>query len=282
MLFSSLQAIVTATPKAMISPGPPGSALPPSAATPAEGARGGGKSQDAGRAASPCAEWGSGGLAAIAHEINNPLNGMKVYLRLLRDELEPADPKRRYVEIIGRELDRVAAVTRRMSGLFEFGLAEVKAFYVQDLIEDVVAVLGVISRSRGIALRLSMPAERESGRVELPEAAVSQILYNLTQNAIQASSEGDAVSVGFHRDADQIVLEVSDEGCGIPDAIKTRIFEPFFTTKKEGDQRGMGLGLALVQSLVVSMKGEVQVESELDRGTVFRVTLPGTGRIDRG
>jgi len=102
---------------------------------------------------------------------------------------------------------------------------------------------------------------------------LKQIALNLLLNAIEVSPAGGQVSLGVHgadAPSQRVVLEVSDEGPGIPPEQRDDIFHPFFTTK----ETGVGLGLALVHQMVVEHEGEITVASEVGRGSVFRVTLP--------
>jgi CheY-like chemotaxis protein/anti-sigma regulatory factor (Ser/Thr protein kinase) len=112
--------------------------------------------------------------------------------------------------------------------------------------------------------------------VEANEARLGQVFLNLLVNAAQALHEGRAqhneIRVSSRLVGERVIVEVSDTGVGIPPAIIGRIFDPFFTTKAVGV--GTGLGLAICQRIVTDMGGELTVESEVGKGTTFRVTLP--------
>jgi CheY-like chemotaxis protein len=112
--------------------------------------------------------------------------------------------------------------------------------------------------------------------VEANQARLGQVFLNLIINAAQALPEGRAehneIRVSTRLEGDRVVVEVSDTGAGIPPEIIGRIFEAFFTTKEVGV--GTGLGLAICQRIVTDMGGELTVESEVPKGTTFRVRLP--------
>lgn len=98
-----------------------------------------------------------------------------------------------------------------------------------------------------------------------------QVLLNLIRNAVQATEPGDAIHVATLRAGDHAHIDVRDEGCGMPEEVRTRIFDPFFSTK--GD-RGLGLGLRITQATIEHHGGAIACTSEPGRGTTFRITLP--------
>jgi two-component system NtrC family sensor kinase len=101
---------------------------------------------------------------------------------------------------------------------------------------------------------------------------MQQVIFNLVKNACQAIQDQGEVTVSSRGSQSWAVLEVKDTGCGIPEDLKERIFEPFFTTKAEGE--GTGLGLSLSRDFVRRFGGELEFESDANRGSVFRVRLP--------
>jgi len=99
---------------------------------------------------------------------------------------------------------------------------------------------------------------------------LEQLVCNLLKNAIEIVADDGIVSFAMHQNGIQLVIEVSDNGPGIPSGIRNQLFDPFFTTKSNGT----GLGLWIVYRLVQSMQGIIEVNSEQDQGTTFLVTLP--------
>jgi PAS domain S-box-containing protein len=132
-------------------------------------------------------------------------------------------------------------------------------------------------RARLVKLYGSVP------HVEANEARLSQVFLNLLVNAAQSLPEGRAehneIRVATRVDGERVIVEVSDTGAGIPPAIISRIFDAFFTTKAVGV--GTGLGLAICQRIVADMAGELTVESEVGKGTTFRVAIPVARRAER-
>ena len=210
--------------------------------------------------------------AKIAHEINNPLAGIKNSFLLVRDIVEREHPHYAYVDRIESEIDRIAVVVRRMFDLYSPDRKEPREVAIGDVLRDVVLLLESSCRPRDIRMETSVPDQPVI--VVLPVGYINQILFNLVSNAIDASYAGGAVSVKLTTDNERAVLTVADRGHGIPEEIADRIFEPFFTTKDSGESRGLGLGLSITKTMVEASGGTIGFESPPSGGTVFTVTLP--------
>jgi CheY-like chemotaxis protein len=148
-----------------------------------------------------------------------------------------------------------------------------KVLDVRTVIETAISLVDAEIRPRAWLER----NYRETAPVLANDGRLGQVFVNLLINAVQAIPEGDP---GTNRirvatspsDGDRVTIEISDTGCGIPAELRTRIFEPFFTTKRVGV--GTGLGLSISHGIVKSLGGEITVDSEVGRGTTFRVVLP--------
>jgi two-component system, NtrC family, sensor kinase len=113
--------------------------------------------------------------------------------------------------------------------------------------------------------------------VNVSPSEVQQVLLNLMNNSLDAMGDkGGTISVTSRVDDNSVIVDVADDGPGIPEANLLRVFEPFFTTKPVG--QGTGLGLSICYGIVKKMGGEILVESELGIGTTFHVYFPQTGR----
>jgi signal transduction histidine kinase len=137
-------------------------------------------------------------------------------------------------------------------------------------IGDTLAVLG--SKARGKSASVSIEVPDDLPNIRGFGGELNQIWTNLIENALDAIGERGHVTVSAHAEGPRVIVQVIDDGPGIPAAVKGRIFEPFFTTKPVG--KGTGLGLEIVQRLVDRNAGVIEVDSEPGR-TEFRVTLPG-------
>ncbi|MFH1313838.1 MAG: PAS domain S-box protein [Candidatus Eisenbacteria bacterium] len=210
--------------------------------------------------------------AKIAHEINNPLAGIKNSFLLVKDIAEKGHPHYAYVNRIENEIDRIAVIVRRMFDLYSPDRKEPRKVAIDEVLGDVVVLLESSYRPRDIKLETSVPDEPIIAF--LPVGYINQILFNTISNAIDASEPGCTVNVALSTDGDSATITVADQGRGIPEEIADRIFEPFFTTKDGAETRGLGLGLSITKSMVEASGGSIRFESTPSEGTVFTVTLP--------
>ncbi len=220
----------------------------------------------------------AGKLAAeVAHEINNPLGAIKNSLYLLGRAIPPGHPDRRYLELIEREVARAAELTSRLYDLHRPSAQRVERVDPAAVAADVLKLLEARVRRQGIVLN---PPAGGSPPI-LVRASVSQltqVLYNILLNAVQAMPSGGVLSLRAEAGPDRCRLTVGDTGPGIDPQVLPRIFEPFFTTKdrpeNSGESTGMGLGLALARSVMESLGGGIAVESRPGRGATFILTFP--------
>jgi hypothetical protein len=215
-----------------------------------------------------------GRLAArIAHEINNPLAGIQNAFRLVKDAIPSNHPHRRYVGAIEGEITRIAAVTRQLYETYRPEHSAARETAVAGLIGDAVAMLEQVNREADVHIVTDL--SRAPSLVPLPDAVLRQAVYNLVQNAVEASPPGGTVTVSATVEQDHLVLRVRDQGPGVPKEIRDRIFDPFFTTKSATVRTGgMGLGLSLVHRSVQAFGGRVALVDLPGGGTEFEVRLP--------
>jgi signal transduction histidine kinase len=136
-------------------------------------------------------------------------------------------------------------------------------------IEDTIIVLASKTRAKSAVIRAKLPPDLP--KVRALGGELNQVWHNLLDNALDAINEGGTVEVRAFARRDQVVVEIADEGNGVPPEVRDRIFDPFFTTKGVG--HGSGLGLDIVRRIVVRHNGDIELESE-PGCTVFRVVLP--------
>ncbi len=211
--------------------------------------------------------------ARVAHEINNPLAGIQNAFLLIKDAVPADHPHRAYVGAVEREIARIAGVTRQLYETYRPEQNGAHGTSVAGLVSDAVALLEQINRGTGVKIEVNLTGL--PGTVRLPEAILRQALYNLVQNAVEASPPGGVVEVVATVEAGVFTLQVRDRGPGIPPDIRERVFEPFFTTKSATVRTGgMGLGLSLVGRSVQALGGQVEIHDREGGGTEFVVRLP--------
>lgn len=210
--------------------------------------------------------------AGVAHEINNPLAGMRNAFELIKSSLSPEHEHYELLELIDREIERISAVTHRMYQLYRRSPQQPSPFSLARVIGEVIYLSESLASKRDV--RLDWSGGDDSLDVDLAEGEVKQILYNLIRNAIQASPAGEAVVVRAERRAADIAVSIADRGPGIPHDVAPRIFDPFFTTKQVGPESGMGLGLSVSRSLIESMGGQIEVATGDGRGSIFKAIFP--------
>ncbi len=211
--------------------------------------------------------------ARVAHEINNPLAGIQNSFLLIKDAVPLDHPHHKYVGAIEREIGRIARVTRQLYETYRPEQETGGEASVHMVVGDAVAFLEQVNR--GARLRIETDLRGVPSVVPLPAAMLRQIVYNLVQNAADASPLGAAIRMHAVVDGDVLRLSVSDEGPGVPPDLRERIFEPFFSTKdKRMRTGGMGLGLALVRRTVVAAQGRIEVDDADGGGARFTVILP--------
>ncbi|MDD5759956.1 MAG: ATP-binding protein, partial [Desulfobulbaceae bacterium] len=205
--------------------------------------------------------------AGIAHEVNNPLGGMRNCVKSMKDSPDDRDLQVRYLELLDKGLRRIEKTMRQ---LLNFGRPEplqVRPVAVNEVIRECLDLLAY--RMKDIELELEMTL---AGSYALDAEAVKQVVLNLLLNAIQAMPSGGRLRVRTEEHAGWIRIVFQDSGGGIALDDQTRIFDPFYTTKDVGE--GTGLGLSVSYALVSRMDGEIQLESEPGKGSTFIIRLP--------
>lgn len=213
-----------------------------------------------------------GNLAGgVAHDFNNLLGAIKLIASALR--LEEKDPDRR------AQLETIEEVTETATGLAQALLTFAgrgKNLAAPASVNQAVRSVHRIF-SHGLDKRLEVQLQLRSERKVLGDhARLEQLVMNLVLNARDAMPEGGRLLVRTSDDDEDVLLEVLDEGPGVPDALRARIFEPFFTTKEALGRASSGLGLATVYGIVESHGGRIEVADAPGGGALFRVWLPAT------
>ena len=210
--------------------------------------------------------------AGVAHEINNPVAGIKNAFALVKQAVDPAHPQYEFVGMIDREIGRVSSIVQNMYQLYGRESSKVDKIDLGTMIADIEALFAKQLQQR--QLRLVVESDLRFERLDAPRSDLLQVLLNLLNNAIDCSREGGTITMTIREEAEVIRIALADQGSGISPEILPHIFDPFFTTKTEGEQKGMGLGLSISQSLVTAMGGRIDVHTQLGYGSTFSVLFP--------
>lgn len=219
----------------------------------------------------------------IAHDFNNLLTVINGYSELLLDEMSPANPSKEALNQVRIAGQRAAELTAQLLAFSRKAVIEPKVLDINQVVESSTKMLRrLIGEDIRFETRLgNVP------RVKIDPVQLEQVFINLAVNARDAMPTGGQLTISSSRvtlpDKDvpesnelapgkYVRVMVADTGCGIPPDVRSRIFEPFYTTKGVG--KGTGLGLSTVYGIVRQAGGTINVDSELNQGTVFRILLP--------
>jgi two-component system NtrC family sensor kinase len=205
----------------------------------------------------------------IAHELNNPLTGIRSLSQVLLSEVPPTSQVHADLNEVERASARCQGIINNLLDFSKGGLQH--NIEITDLNEITKKTLPFLKSATG-RFRSDIQLSDDELPVKVEPHLMQQVIFNLVNNACQAMSEKGEICVRTLKNPKWAILEVTDTGPGIAAELLERIFEPFFTTKAEGE--GTGLGLSLSRDFVRRFGGELECESERGAGATFRVRLP--------
>jgi len=244
--------------------------------------------------------------ASVAHEIGNPLNALHIHLQLMEREVNklktsrwgeaPDEPARgdarptkafrlsnrvieseaaetakkleQYLDVAKGEIHRLDYIVTQFLQAIRPAPLRLQMISLNDVVERTLELLRPEIENRGVTVKTKLAVNLTATPADA--AQLQQVLVNLVKNAVQAMTTGGALTLQTGEAGDGVWVSVADTGGGIPQEQINRIFEPFYTTKKKGS----GLGLMIVQRIVRAHNGRIELESNVGRGTTFRVWLP--------
>lgn len=215
--------------------------------------------------------------AGVAHEINNPLAIINEKAGLIQDlfAFKPqytADAKLAgLVSSILASVQRAGRITKRLLTFARNLEAAIETIHLEQVVREVISFVEKEAELRSI--RINIEADPQTPAIESDRGKLQQIFLNIVNNAFAAMYDGGRLDIQVGPAAHgKVAIRICDDGCGIPAEDLHRIFEPFFSTKT--GQGGTGLGLSITYNLTQEIGGDIQVTSELGKGTCFVVTLP--------
>jgi signal transduction histidine kinase len=211
-----------------------------------------------------------GKLAArVAHEVNNPLAIIKTAICIMRKQTQENDLTNGHLKTIEEEINRIARILRELLDFSRPSPVE-QMVDANTVIQSLEFLLVQNLREQQIAL--SVVLDPAVPQVRMSGDHLKQVLFNLVRNAEDAMPNGGHLKIQTAPVDAGIEVTITDSGCGIAQEHIPYLFDPFFTTK--ADQGGLGLGLSVLYGIIKNVHGRIEVESEVGKGSMFRVTLP--------
>src|SRR3990167_8389820 len=217
-----------------------------------------------------------GELAAeVAHEINNPLGGLRNFASMLENEPENITQTKKYAPLMLEGLKRVEMIVKRL-------LTFSRPYTLRVRENDVNAIVNsslefIEHRIEPDCVRIQKEFDDALPPVFVDADHVSQALINIMVNAIESMPNGGKLTIKTNtckNHSECVTVWISDTGCGISEGIVGKIFEPFFTTKNKEGEKGLGMGLAISKRIIEDHHGEIRVESKAGQGTTFCICFP--------
>ncbi len=206
--------------------------------------------------------------AGVAHEVKNPLNSMRLWLEVLKANM-PVDPEpQQAVKMLDTEIDRLDHAVKTFLNFTKPIEVNLEETDVRALLEEVLDAARPSVAKAGVELRADLPPEFP--RIRLDRQLIHQAVLNLLLNACDFTSPGGRITLRLSHNAEFAVVSVADSGKGISPEDQKKIFQLFFTTRPGGT----GIGLANTFRFVQLHNGRIEFDSEVGRGTTFRVELP--------
>jgi signal transduction histidine kinase len=217
-------------------------------------------------------------VATVSHELKTPLTGIRIVVHLLLEEtVGPINPKQTELLLDAREgcerllrmIDNLLNLARFEQGRRQLTFAAEKP---RQLLQAAADAIVPRAHDKGVEVIVDVPPGLPAIAADLPRMQTA--LNNLLDNALNYTDRGGHITLRAEANSDSVTLSISDTGHGIPAEALPHVFEKFFRVPGQSLASGTGLGLAIVKEIIVAHGGSITCESQLSRGTTFRITLP--------
>ncbi|MBI5327754.1 MAG: hypothetical protein HZB80_05625 [Deltaproteobacteria bacterium] len=208
--------------------------------------------------------------AELAHEINNPLDGIKNCLAVIKTETEDTELKKKYFELIDEALYDIECAVRNLLGYAKRHVPVWEEVDINGVLERTIIMTDYKLQNTGIAVKTSFEANIPA--VIGDSHQLQEVFFNIILNALDAMPKGGTLTVETSKAGNFVDIKIIDTGIGISHDDMANIFQPFYTTKLLGE--GTGLGLSVSLEIVRKHDGDINVYSEQGKGAVFNITLP--------
>lgn len=214
--------------------------------------------------------------ATVAHELNNPLEGILTYSKLITKKLITGGEADKYstlisyLQLIARESDRCGKIVKNLLLFSHTSENKIEANSLNAILDHCLLLIRHHLTINNIQLEKIIPEEEII--IHCDKDHIQQLLLAIMINAVESMNEGGKLKIVLSVYEDDVEIIIADSGCGIPPEVINKIYEPFFTTKKEG--KGTGLGLSVAYGIVKQHNGTININSIVNEGTTVKISLP--------
>lgn len=213
-------------------------------------------------------------ISNVSHEFKTPLSTIQGYATLLQDESLNEEDKQKYTQIIIESTTKLTALVNNILKISKIDnrkiTIETNVYQLDEQIRESILSLENMWANKNIDFDINL----ESIEIVSDENLLSNVWNNLLSNAIKFSDNNGKISISLTKDDNNAIVSIKDYGCGIKEEDIPYIFDKFYQTEKSHNIEGNGLGLALVKKIVTLLNGSVTVNSNINEGSEFIVTLP--------
>jgi signal transduction histidine kinase len=215
-------------------------------------------------------------ISNVSHEIQSPLTSIRGFARALENDHLSAEERHHYLNIIEDESTRLSRITEDLLKLAALESEQLQFEPKPYRLDKQIRNLILACEPQWLSKSIHMDVYLEELTVTADEDLLSQVWINLIHNSIKFTLESGAVKMDLFADGDRVIFRISDTGIGISEEDQSRIFERFYKAdqSRARTKEGSGLGLSIVKKIIDLHKGTIEVQSEINRGTIFIVSLP--------
>jgi len=218
--------------------------------------------------------------AGVAHEINNPLGAVMALTALTLEDLKEDDPNRENLQEVVRQSERCRDIVKGLLQFSRHSKVNPELADLNRILQDTLSL--VTKQAQFLNITVAVNYDPQLPPVMADKSELEEVFMNILINAAQAMRERGTITITTRHSAADNSVEVliSDTGCGVPPDKIDKLFHPFFTTKESG--QGTGLGLSIAYGIITSHHGSISVESEVGKGSTFKIRLPIASAVATG
>ncbi len=208
--------------------------------------------------------------SGVAHEIRNPINAIGMIAQRLDKEFKVENDSDEYhsiTSLLRNEVTRINKIITQFLGYAKPLKIQIKKVHAKEFFDDIYRLFSEQAKLKSVQLK---KLSDQSFQILIDPELLKQSMMNLVQNAIDTVDKNGNVEINYFIKNDNLIIEVNDNGKGIPEKVKNKIFDLYYTTKPEGT----GLGLSIVQKIIAEHNGTIEVLSEVNKHTKFKITIP--------